>query len=149
MKYAIETLEIEANKLKEIIRVEEKYRVYPEYIHTHTEFKERLVEVLKSIDILQQAISTSKENKENSMEIDFGTGSEKIKFEDIKTWNYVVGINDAGDPFYVATGQVFSSTGGGCYGNFTKDFAMSCQAIEAFKTASPAKCFIKNGYKHG
>jgi hypothetical protein len=52
MKYAIETLEIEANKLKETIRTEERYSVYPEYSYQSIEFKERLVAVLKAIDIL-------------------------------------------------------------------------------------------------
>jgi len=54
MKYAIETLEIEANKLREAIRTEERYSVYPEYQYTQIEFKERLVMVLEAIDILQR-----------------------------------------------------------------------------------------------
>jgi hypothetical protein len=54
MQYAIETLEIEANKLKEAIRTEERYSVYPEYVYREIEFKERLVVVLKAIDILQR-----------------------------------------------------------------------------------------------
>ena len=53
MQYAIETLEIEANKLKEAIRTEERYSVYPAYVYQQIEFKERLVVVLKAIDILQ------------------------------------------------------------------------------------------------
>ena len=53
MEYAIETLEIEAHKLKEAIRTEERYSVYPEYIYQQIEFKERLITLLKAIDILQ------------------------------------------------------------------------------------------------
>ena len=54
MEYAIETLEIEANKLKDAIRTEERYSVYPEYVFSQIEFKERLIAVLKAIDILQR-----------------------------------------------------------------------------------------------
>ena len=54
MQYAIETLEIEANKLKEAIRTEERYCVHPEYFPPQIEFKERLVSVLKAIDKLKE-----------------------------------------------------------------------------------------------
>ena len=51
--YAIETLRIEEYKLKEAIRVEEIYQVYPEYI-TEIKYRERLMEILKAIEILEQ-----------------------------------------------------------------------------------------------
>jgi hypothetical protein len=54
MIYAIETLEIEANKLKEIIRIEERYSAYPEYKYSEIEFKERLITILNAIDILKK-----------------------------------------------------------------------------------------------
>ena len=54
MKYAIETLKIEEYKLREAIRVEEKYSVYPEYKFTQIEYKERLIEILKAIELLEK-----------------------------------------------------------------------------------------------
>lgn len=54
MKYAIETLRIEEYKLKEAIRVEETYLVYPEYKFTQIEYRERLIEILKAIEILEK-----------------------------------------------------------------------------------------------
>ena len=54
MKYAIETLRIEEYKLKEAIRVEETYSVYPEYKFTQIKYRERLIEILKAIEILEK-----------------------------------------------------------------------------------------------
>jgi hypothetical protein len=54
MKYAIETLKIEEYKLRETIRVEEAYSVYPAYEFTKIEYKERLIEILKAIEILER-----------------------------------------------------------------------------------------------
>ena len=54
MKYAIETLRIEEYKLKEVIRVVDLYSVYPEYKSTQIQYRERLVEVLQAIEILEK-----------------------------------------------------------------------------------------------
>jgi hypothetical protein len=54
MKYAIETLRIEEYKLKEAIRIEEMYSVYPEYKFTQIEYKERLIEIITAIEILEK-----------------------------------------------------------------------------------------------
>jgi len=54
MKYAIETLRIEEYKLKEAIRIEEMYSVYPEYNFTQIEYRERLIEIIKAIEILEK-----------------------------------------------------------------------------------------------
>ena len=59
MKYAIETLRIEEYKLKEAIRVEERYSVYPEYKFTQIEYRERLKEILKAIEILEKLAENS------------------------------------------------------------------------------------------
>lgn len=55
MQYAIETLRIEEHKLREAIRAEERYSVYPEYIYSQIEFKERLIEILKAIEIIERS----------------------------------------------------------------------------------------------
>ena len=55
MNYAIETLKIEEYKLKETIRVVEKYSAYPEYTPLLSYYKNELDEILKAIKILEEA----------------------------------------------------------------------------------------------
>lgn len=54
MEYAIRTLEIEMARIEEAQRVEERYSVYPEYRPSQIEWKERMIELYKAIDVLRQ-----------------------------------------------------------------------------------------------
>lgn len=56
MKYAIETLEIELNKLKQIQREEDAYSVHPAYQPVDREWKADIISIMKAIDKLKEDV---------------------------------------------------------------------------------------------